>query len=169
MTERQVKRLLVLLSVAWMAFAGWFLLQPHMTPEVEALRQQQFEQKMNECRGRFAERYECTSSLLRQQSSDKANWWAMRLFLVFGPPLAASAAYAIWWNVRERRREAARNRAREERLEHETHENHPADQPPLREIDEIRRRADERRRTANQPDDPPDPTTPEPTKKPPAL
>lgn len=162
MTERSAKRLLILFSVAWMVAVGWFLFQQHTAPEVKALRQQQFERKMATCQGTFAERYDCTSALLRRQSSDRANWWAIRLLLVFGPPLSASAAYAIWWNTRERRREAERNLSRKDRLEHEIHDGHHTAEPPLREIDEIRRRADERRRTAKPHGDTPGSTTGKP-------
>lgn len=154
MTERSAKRLLILLSLAWMVAIGLFLFRQHTDPELEALRRHQFEQKMNDCRGTFAERYECTSALLRKQSSDKANWWALRLLLLFGPPLGACAAYATWWNVRERRREATREHARLERLEQEHVAEAAAkaqrEEVPVREIDEIRRRAEERRRAAKE-------------------
>ena len=152
MTQRFAKGLLVLLSVVWMAAAGWLVFGQETGPEVEALRQQRFEQQLNDCLARSSERYECTSALLRKKSSDTANWWAGRLLLIFGPPLAASAAYAVRANLRERRREAARNQARLERREHQAEDSEPEDEdPPLREIDEIRRRADDRRRAAKQP------------------
>jgi len=156
MSERFAKRLLIVFSVAWMVAIAWFLFRQHTDPGIEALRQQQFDQKMNDCRGRFAERYDCTSALLRQQSWDMASLWTLRLLLLFGPPLAASVGHAIFWNLRERQREAERNRARLERLDHEAPDDRSAaDDPPLREIDEIRRRADERRRAALQHPDTP--------------
>lgn len=174
MTERYAKRLLILVSLVWMAATGWFMFKQHTDPELEALRQLQFEQKLKDCKGTFSERYDCTSALLRQKSSDKANWWALRLLLIFGPPLGASAAYAAWWNVRERRREATREHVRLERLDHE-HEAEAAakaqrEELPVREIDEIRRRAEERRRAAKeQRTEPPDESTaPEAPKEPPA-
>lgn len=182
MTKRLAKGLLVLVSVVWMAAVGWYLLQQRTDPALEALRQQQFEQKMKDCRGQFSERYDCTSALLRQRSRETAAWWAIRLALLFGPPLAAGVVYSVFINWYDRRREAARNQARLERREQgiqpyfagtgaETGtetvigtwigtktgaEEQKEEEPPLREIDLIRRRADERRRAAKHQYQPPE-------------
>lgn len=164
MIERFAKGLLILLCVLWMAASGWVLLGQPTNTEADAYRQQMFEQKLKDCRGQFSERYDCMSALFRQKSSALAGSWAGRLLLIFGPPLAVSVAYAVFRSLRERRREEERNRARLERRERETRgvpqaktEGKEKEALPLREIDEIRRRADERRRAAKQQRENPDP------------
>lgn len=149
MAKLFTKRFVILFSTAWIAVVAGFLYVERTAPQLEAERQQEFERKLGECRGTFSERYECTSALLRKQSSDKATAWTLQLLLLFGPPLAAGSAYAVRRNLRERRHEEEAERARLERLHREAHEAlPPLEDFPRREIDDIRKRADERRRMA---------------------
>ena len=81
MTERLAKRLLIVVSVVWMAVTGGFLLRQHTDPELAALRQHQFEQKLKDCKGSFSERYECTSALRKsapapQRAGNPAAGWS---------------------------------------------------------------------------------------------
>lgn len=107
-----------MISVTWALFAS------APGPEVEAQRRQQLEQSVGECQERFTagvERYECTSSLLRQQSWDVALLWTQRLIILFGPPLAAGAVFTRRKMRLERLREERRHRDRLKRLELEGH------------------------------------------------
>lgn len=160
MIVRFAKGLLILVSTLWMLGSGWTLFSQPANPDAEAYRQQMFEQKMKDCRGQFSQRYDCMSTLLRQQSSALAGSWAGRLLLIFGPPLVASVAYVLFRSRGESRREKMRNMARLERREREAREalerekgpraRVVTEDEPLREIDEIRRRAAERRRAARE-------------------
>lgn len=122
MRQRTLKRGLALLSAVWMISATVALFASAPSPEAEAQRRQQLEQGLSECQERFStgyERYECTSSLLRQQSWDVASLWTLRLIILFGPPLAAGAVFTRRKIRLERLREERRHRDRLKRLEHE--------------------------------------------------
>lgn len=118
MGERLVKGGLVLLSLAWIAAAGWFVLQDRVDPATAALLEQRFEQRLNDCEGQFSARYDCRSKLMRGRSWDTVMLWTQRLGITFGPPLALALIFTLVWNARERRIEVARNQARLARKAH---------------------------------------------------
>jgi hypothetical protein len=122
MRQRTLKRGLALLSAVWMISVTLALFASAPGPEAEARRRQQLEQSLGECQEHFTtgvERYECTSSLLRQQSWDVALLWTQRLVILFGPPLAAGAVFTRRKIRLERLLEKRRNRDRLKRLERE--------------------------------------------------
>jgi hypothetical protein len=122
MRQRTLKRGLALLSAVWMISVTLALFASAPGPEAEARRRQQLEQSLGECQVLFTtgvERYECTSSLLRQQSWDVALLWTQRLVILFGPPLAAGAVFTRRKIRLERLLEKRRNRDRLKRLERE--------------------------------------------------
>lgn len=124
MRQRTLKRGLALLSAVWMISVTVALVASAPGPEAETQRRQQLEQNLSDCQERFStgyERYECTSSLLRQQSWDVALLWTQRLIILFGPPLAAGAVFTRRKMRLERIREERRHRDRLKRLEHEGH------------------------------------------------
>ncbi len=122
MRQRTLKRGLALLSAVWMISATMALFASAPGPKADAQRRQQLEQGLSECQERFStghERYECASSLLRQQSWDVAFLWTLRLIILFGPPLAAGAVFTRRKIRLERLREERRHRDRLKRLEQE--------------------------------------------------
>ncbi|MBE0532067.1 MAG: hypothetical protein IH626_14645 [Rhodospirillales bacterium] len=112
------------MSAVWMISVTLALFASAPGPEAETRRRQQLEQSLGECQERFTtgfERYECTSSLLRQQSWDVALLWTQRLVILFGPPLAAGAVFTRRKIRLERLREERRHRDRLKRLDREDH------------------------------------------------
>lgn len=153
MAERLVKWGLILLSAAWIAAAGWFVYQDRVDPATAALLEQRFEQRLNDCEGRFADRYECRSNLMRERSWNTAFLWTKRLGIVFGPPLILAFVFTLVWKARERQREVVRNR---ERLARKARQ---AEEARQQAIEEGRRQMEEARRKAEERKSPPEPTT----------
>lgn len=119
MGARLIKWGLILVSAAWIAAAGWFVLQDRVDPATAALLQQRYEDRLKDCEGRYSDRYECRSELMRAKSWETALLWTQRLGITFGPPLVLALLFTVVGNIRERKREAARNRARVARKFHE--------------------------------------------------
>lgn len=120
MTLRTLKRGLILFCAFWMISTALALYVSAPGPEVDAQHRQELERGLGECQERFSgryERYECASSLLRQESWDVALLWTQRLLIFFGPPIAAAAWFAFRKARLERLREERRHRARLRRLE----------------------------------------------------
>ncbi len=99
----------VVVSVAWIGAAAWVQFENRTPPELAELRQQQYEQKLKDCRGQFSKRYDCKSAVIREQNQKTLNVWATRLGVTLGPPIFLTLIVSIVGKRLEKRRERDRN------------------------------------------------------------
>lgn len=119
---RILRIFLILLSFAWMAGASWWEYTRPVNEEMEAYRQQQYEQRLKDCRGAFADRYDCKSATLREQKSELFDIWSRRTILVAGPPLTIGLLFLTVYGLTQRRRQRWLQAERARRLEQEREE-----------------------------------------------
>jgi hypothetical protein len=141
---RFVKWSAVLIAFLWMGAAGWHQFFATTDADRTAYQQQLYEQRLRDCRSQYATRYDCTSEVIRRQNHEIVVLWAIRLGIIFGPPLALALVYSIVSNTRERRKEVRRNRARLERKAREAEEaRQRAIEHGRQQIEEARKRAEQ--------------------------
>lgn len=111
MTRRLLVWSAVTISLIWIAGSGW-LLTSRVNPGLARMHQMQFEQRLQDCQGKFSERYDCKSSLMREQDREQMATWALWLAIILGPPLLLSIVVSIAGRRMEDRRRRAEMRAR---------------------------------------------------------
>lgn len=116
---RILRMFLILLSFAWMAGTIWWEYSRPVNEEMEAYYRQQYEQRLKDCRGAFADRYDCKSATLREQKSELFDKWTDRTLLVAGPPLTIGILFMVFYGITQRRRQNRLQRQRAARLERE--------------------------------------------------
>ena len=113
MARRLMVWSVVAVSLVWIGVTAWIEFN-NVDPELAEFRQQQFETKLNDCRGKFSDRYDCKSAVIRDQNQQTLTLWATRLGIIFGPPIVLAILFAIVGHRMEKRRlaELARTRAK---------------------------------------------------------
>ena len=116
--EKITRWFLVVLGVLSFGASTWYeFLRYDEEFEIRAQsRGEQFEQKLKDCRGSFAERYDCKSEAIRERRGATFKIWANRLSVIFIPPFVVFLGYIGVMALVERRREAARIRRRRKRF-----------------------------------------------------
>lgn len=117
MARRLMAWSVMAVSLVWIGVAAWMEYNNRIDPDLAEFRQQQYETKLNDCRGKFSDRYDCKSAVIREQNQQKLTLWATRLGIIFGPPIVLAILYAIVGNRMEKRRQAELVRTRAKRKE----------------------------------------------------
>jgi ActR/RegA family two-component response regulator len=123
------------IAVAWLALAAVNEYFEVGVFEYQAQKDREaLDRQLAQCRGDFKQRYECKSQLIRAAGSSSFNYWAARLGVVFGPPLALYVIYQVGMGIVNRREQAAARARRLIRLEKK------AEEERLAALEEARRR-----------------------------
>ena len=80
--------LLVVLGVLWLGAGTWyeFLRDDDEFELRKQLHEERFQQRVNDCRGSFSERYECKTAADRENQMANFKFWAERLSIICVPP-----------------------------------------------------------------------------------
>jgi CheY-like chemotaxis protein len=127
------------LCVAWMGAASWYVyFQPGKEfPDLAwSAYERSMDQKMNDCTGSFSERYECRSTLIRQEKVALFYWWAERVSIVVVPVFVVLTLLYFYLKYEARKAEKIRVVARLERMDKKAME------ARQKAIDEGKRRAE---------------------------
>ncbi len=120
--------------LVWIAASAWYIFVRPGGPDLQwQAYDRSIDQKVNDCRGSFAARYECKSAVIRERDSLHFNWWAERASIVAGPALLAQAILLLILKLAARKIEAKRVKARLKRLDTQ------ADEARVRKLEEGRR------------------------------
>lgn len=87
--------LAVLISLAWIAWAGWQQFAALPEEAVQHHGSDVVKDRMKDCEGSFKQRYECKEAIVIQSGRDTFNNMMMRLAIVFGPPALLGILFAF--------------------------------------------------------------------------
>jgi hypothetical protein len=93
-TRATAKRLLVGISLIWLALGSWLAFFALPPDEVQTINSPEVKDRMrDECSGTFQERYRCKEAIILQIGQDSFANMTLRLVLVVSVPLLAAVAY----------------------------------------------------------------------------
>ena len=95
-------------SVVWIIGAGWGELSKMRLPD--DFRSASYRRESENCAGSFAKRYECKSQIIIGNDNDAFYDWALRLAIVFAPPILIGVLFSKVQQRRERQAEEERER-----------------------------------------------------------
>lgn len=125
------------LCIAWIGASAWYIFLRDQEPDLKwQAFERQIDQKINDCRGTFQERYDCKSALLREKYVESFYWWSQRISVIFIPTLVILTILYFFLRRQARLREGERVVARLDRLDKQ------AVDARERAIEEGRRRAE---------------------------
>ena len=105
-------------SLAWILASSWYIFLHDSEPDMNRLAfERQIEQKIDDCRGTFSQRYDCKSALLREKYVQSFYWWSERISIIVVPSLVVLTVLYFFLQWRARLREGERVVARLERLD----------------------------------------------------
>ena len=105
-------------SLAWIVASAWYIFLRDSEPDMNQLAfERQIEQKINDCRGTFSQRYDCKSALLREKYVQSFYWWSERISIIVVPSLVVLTLLYFFLQWRAHLREGERVVARLERLD----------------------------------------------------
>lgn len=141
---RFIKLAVLVVGLIWIAGAGWLTIGAHYLQTGSfgpgEAYEKRYDQKVKDCRGTFAQRYDCKSAVIRDKNVRTFYFWAKKVGLTFGPALGLGAVWFVFYLLVERKRETVRRRVRLERKARE------AEAERQRQIEEGKRRAEEAKR-----------------------
>ena len=109
--------------LVWIAASAWYIFVRPGGPDLQwQAYDRSIDQKVNDCRGSYSERYECKSALILERDSKHFNWWAERVSIVAGPALLVQAILLFIFKLDARKREKKRVEARLKRLDTQANE-----------------------------------------------
>lgn len=110
-----LKWLMIAIAAAWIAGAGWF--QIAGVTGNYGIGSSSYRKVSGACNGSFANRYACKSSAIIAGENQAFIDWAVRLAIIFIPPLGLTIVFGFVRRRREERvAEEARRRIRARRL-----------------------------------------------------
>jgi len=93
-TRATAKRLLVGISLIWLALGTWLAFFALPPDEVQTINSPEVKDRMrDECSGSFQERYRCKEAIILEIGQDSFANMTLRLVLVVSVPLLAAVAY----------------------------------------------------------------------------
>lgn len=109
-----IKWIMIAVAAMWIAGAGW--IQISGAPDDYGFNSRSYRKASGACEGNYASRYQCKSSAIISGENKAFIDWAVRLAIIFVPPLGVSIAYGYLRRRREEREaEEARRRIRARR------------------------------------------------------
>lgn len=110
-----LKWLMIAIAAAWIAGAGW--MQISGATSNYGIGSSSYQKASRACGGSFASRYSCKSSAIIAGENQAFVDWAVKLAIIFIPPLGLTIVFGIVRRRREERQaEEARRRIRARRL-----------------------------------------------------
>lgn len=112
--RRQIRWLSIAVGVMWMLIAGW---QEFLTFDSyeDSLKAARLQQRLANCQGNVAKRYDCKSSILIAEQRDKFIEWGTKSAIVFGPLIVLGLLYTYAYRRIDRKEFEERKRRNRER------------------------------------------------------
>ncbi len=95
----------VLLAINLIWIGGWGY-NTYLTPKPYSYAEQRYQNELNRCAGKFADRYDCKASLIDSHNAEKFAKLVKEMGIILGPPLVLYGVYSF---TAKRRREQERN------------------------------------------------------------
>jgi hypothetical protein len=86
----------IVVGLAWFGIVGWSELVEQ--DPLTAYRDAMIQNKINDCSGDLAQRYDCKSAIMLKVQRDKFIFWMGKLLYVFGPLVVLRLLYSFAYN-----------------------------------------------------------------------